>query len=189
MEKQLRQQAAAEKHRESLISSEHPGASPAEGHGDNSGFSWSPAPAPGGALSEPPEALRASSTHAASQTAESIPVYHPPVTDDNTTEVLHAVILDGLDNHHDQNTFMAEPTTLDIIRLEEPLLLALIEAFYTSIYPIFPIIHRRSFQPQYDRWMAARKDDRGIGQDETEFSFLFYALLAVAASMSSYRCS
>ena len=185
MEKQLRQQSAVEEHREPLISSAHPRASSAEDHGDNSGFSWSPAPAPDGALPEPLEAFRASSTDAASQTAESIPVYHPPVTDKNATEVLHAEILDGLDNHHEQNTFMTEPTTLDVTRLEEPILLALIEVFYTSIYPIFPIIHRRSFQPQYDRWMATRKDDKGIDKDETEFSFLFYALLAVAASIIS----
>ncbi|KAJ5290233.1 uncharacterized protein N7443_010486 [Penicillium atrosanguineum] len=183
MEKQLRQQSSVGEYREPVLSSEHPEAPPAEVHGDINCSSWSPVPAPDGALSEPPDAFRAPSTDAASQTAESIPICQPPVTDDNTNEVLYAVIFHGLDSNDEQNISGTEPSTLDVTRFEEPILLALIEIFYASIYPIFPIIHRRSFQLQYDRWMAARKDGRGTGKDETEFSFLFYALLAVAASI------
>lgn len=70
----------------------------------------------------------------------------------------------------------------DLGQIDEVLTNILVEWFYHSIYPIFPIIERREFQPQYDRWLrhrnSARKD-----VDENEFPFLLYALLAAAASI------
>jgi hypothetical protein len=181
MEQELRQQSSSWEHRESLISSERLELS-AEGHGNNASSSWSPAPVSDSALSEPPEPFRAPSSDAASQTAESIPIYYPPVADQNHSGVLQAAILDGLDAERTNTSLNGELPTLDVTRLEEPVLLALVDVFYSSIYPIFPIIHQRNFQPQYDRWLSARKEC-GVCKDDTEFSFLLFALLAVAASI------
>lgn len=179
MEKQLKQQSPAwEQPRDSPISSEQ--------HVIEDECSrWPAAPASDGALSDPPEAfLRASSTDAAAQTAESIPIYCSPMMGNSTHRVLSelAFDIDGLGAEQSNPSLIAEPA-LDVTRLEEPILHALIEIFYSSIYPIFPIIHRRSFQPQYDRLISTWKDGKGTGKDDTEFSFLLYALLAVAASI------
>lgn len=73
----------------------------------------------------------------------------------------------------------SEPAVTDVTRLPEPLLQLLIDLFYRSIYPIFPIISRCDFQPQYDRWLSARQGSR-VSEDD-EFLLLLYALLAVAS--------
>lgn len=74
------------------------------------------------------------------------------------------------------------PISPDLGQIDEALTNILVDWFYHSIYPIFPIIDRREFQPQYDHWLhhrySARKD-----VDENEFPFLLYALLAAAASI------
>ena len=94
-------------------------------------------------------------------------------------------ILDGLDldGHGPRQEEDDAVSTVNVTRLPEPLLQTLIDLFYRSIYPIFPIIHRRDFQPQYERWLSicrigGSNDDAGDG-----FPFLVYALLAVAASV------
>ncbi|KAJ6115598.1 hypothetical protein N7523_006015 [Penicillium sp. IBT 18751x] len=155
IEEQLRQQSSAGEHRESLVSSQHTGTSPAEDDFESSDFSWSSAPAPDGALLEHPETFQTLFTDALSRTADSIAIYHPPGIGYGTTKDSSEEPLDGLDDDHEPIASVAGSTTLDVTRSGEPILLALIETFYTSIYPIFPIIHRRSFQPQYARWMAA----------------------------------
>ncbi|CAL5869263.1 uncharacterized protein PFLUO_LOCUS3491 [Penicillium psychrofluorescens] len=73
----------------------------------------------------------------------------------------------------------ADPAAVDVTRLTEPLLQALVDTFYSSYYPIFPIIQQHDFQWQYDRWLSMRQSGDG---DRSSFSFLLYALLAVAAS-------
>ncbi|RJE22798.1 hypothetical protein PHISCL_04856 [Aspergillus sclerotialis] len=84
----------------------------------------------------------------------------------------------------DHATHNAESAIVDVTRLPEPLLQALIDRFYSSYYPIFPIIQKRDFQRQYDWWLSVRRSAaNGCDVDDGNgFSFLFYALLAVAAS-------
>ncbi|KAJ5833014.1 Transcription factor [Penicillium riverlandense] len=72
-----------------------------------------------------------------------------------------------------------EPAAIDVTQLPEPLLQLLIDLFYRSIYPIFPIISQCDFQPQFDRWLSARQGSR-VSEDD-EFLLLLYALLAVAS--------
>ncbi|KAJ5619700.1 Transcription factor [Penicillium lagena] len=72
-----------------------------------------------------------------------------------------------------------EPPAIDVTQLPEPLLRLLIDLFYRSIYPIFPIISQCDFQPQYDHWLSARQSSR-VSEDD-EFLLLLYALLAVAS--------
>jgi hypothetical protein len=72
-----------------------------------------------------------------------------------------------------------ESAAIDVTRLPEPLLRLLIDLFYRSIYPIFPIISQCDFQPQYDRWLSARQGSRASEDDE--FLLVLYSLLAVAS--------
>jgi hypothetical protein len=74
---------------------------------------------------------------------------------------------------------------IDITRLEKSLMHVLVDLFYHSIYPIFPIIHVHNFRPQYDHWLCGQEVG-GISDnasDNNEFPFLLYALLAAAASV------
>ncbi|KAJ5689110.1 hypothetical protein N7462_003502 [Penicillium macrosclerotiorum] len=87
--------------------------------------------------------------------------------------------LDGSDTLLGEILDPAAPTPVDVTRLPEPLLQALVDSFYSSYYPIFPIIEQHDFQWEYDRWSSMRQGGDG---DASNFSFLLYALLAVAAS-------
>ena len=84
----------------------------------------------------------------------------------------------------DHTMHNAESAIVDAARLPEPLLQALIDRFYSSYYPIFPIIQKHDFQRQYDCWLSVRRSAaNGCDvDDDNGFSFLLYALLAVAAS-------
>ncbi|KAJ5811980.1 hypothetical protein N7474_008281 [Penicillium riverlandense] len=73
----------------------------------------------------------------------------------------------------------AELTAVNVTGLTEPLMQALVDAFYSSYYPIFPIIQQHDFQWQFDRWLSMGRSDDGDGSG---FPFLLYALLAVAAA-------
>lgn len=75
-----------------------------------------------------------------------------------------------------------ENTLPDITHLEEPLMQVLIDFFYQSIYPIFPIIPRHRFRQQYDSWYLARRVNTPSVADP-DFQPLLYAVLAVAASI------
>ncbi|KAJ5645030.1 Transcription factor [Penicillium longicatenatum] len=90
-----------------------------------------------------------------------------------------------LENHNPQHgsevAIPPEPSTIDVTRMEEPMMEALIDVYYDSIYPIFPIIHHRNLRLQYDSWLSARNNGRR--EDDSDFSALLYALLAVAASV------
>ncbi|KAJ5523380.1 hypothetical protein N7513_012924 [Penicillium frequentans] len=88
-----------------------------------------------------------------------------------------ALLEDGLDPAPHEE---AEPTAVDVTRLTEPLLQALVNTFFSSYYPIFPIIQQHDFQWQYDYWLSMQRSDDGDG---SRFTFLLYALLAVAASV------
>ncbi|KAJ5473040.1 hypothetical protein N7530_007041 [Penicillium desertorum] len=71
-----------------------------------------------------------------------------------------------------------EPPAIDVSQLPEPLLRVLIDLFYRSIYPIFPIISQRDFQPQFERYLSARQ---GGSSEDDKLLLLLYALLAVAS--------
>ncbi|KAJ5270823.1 hypothetical protein N7505_006581 [Penicillium chrysogenum] len=86
---------------------------------------------------------------------------------------------DGLNEGPEAQQEEDVPAALDVTRLPEPLLQLMIDLFYRSIYPIFPIISQRGFQPQFDRWLSARQGSRG--SEDNEFLLLLYALLAVAS--------
>ncbi|OJJ01971.1 hypothetical protein ASPVEDRAFT_28596 [Aspergillus versicolor CBS 583.65] len=96
-----------------------------------------------------------------------------PKTNDNSFET----VLDSAGKLPEDVTPVAQPAQADVTQLPEPLLQALIDIFYSSYYPIFPIIHRCEFQQSYDRWLST-----GSGDNDDDFSFLLYALLAVSAS-------
>jgi hypothetical protein len=137
-------------------------------------FSLAAATPDDGVLSNPPEAfLRAPSTDATAQTAESIPIYCSPLRESSTHRVRNELALNSLRAEQDNTSPIAEPTKLDVRRLEEPILDALIELFYSSIYPSFPIIGWHSFQSQYDRWLSAWKDGESTDEDDTEFYFSY----------------
>ncbi|KAJ5769010.1 hypothetical protein N7520_003569 [Penicillium odoratum] len=77
-----------------------------------------------------------------------------------------------------------QSTAVDVTQLPEILLQALIDIFYSSYYFIFPIIPQDQFQQQYDRWLLAHRRTVNSPHEDIRsgFSFLLYALLAVAAS-------
>lgn len=105
--------------------------------------------------------------------------HYAPHPENSSSNMLDGLDLDGHGPRQEDDAV----STVNVTRLPEPLLQTLIDIFYRSIYPIFPIIHRRDFQPQYEHWLSLRRigdsnDDAGDG-----FSFLVYALLAVAASV------
>ncbi|KAJ5988968.1 hypothetical protein N7481_004178 [Penicillium waksmanii] len=72
---------------------------------------------------------------------------------------------------------------IDITRLEASLTHVLVDLFYHFIYPIFPIIHSYNFRPQYARWLCGQDIGGSNHNDDNQFSFLLYALLAAAASV------
>lgn len=128
--------------------------------------------------------------------AADVPAPHsPPKTNENNESnegnLLDGLVLDTpgtlLEDIRASAPPDSEPAGADVTRLPVPLQQALIDIFYCSYYPIFPIIQWRDFQPLYDRWLSARRsdaDNRGNedDSDDSGFSFLLYALLAVAAS-------
>ncbi|KAJ5390396.1 uncharacterized protein N7496_001464 [Penicillium cataractarum] len=125
------------------------------------------------ALSDPPGGFRGSSVDAVVQTPQ-----RPSTTrlrertygDDQVVETLAF------------DCFDTENVSTDVTKLEQPLLQALIDFFYQSIYSIFPIIHRRRFQPHFDHWSSYGRDN-GPSAADHDFQPLLYALLAVAASV------
>ncbi|CEJ56156.1 hypothetical protein PMG11_02375 [Penicillium brasilianum] len=125
------------------------------------------------ALSDPPGGFRGSSVDAAVQTSQRPSRTHLPKEicgDDRMVDNL------AFDRYDTRNV----PT--DVTQLEKPLLQALIDFFYQSIYPVFPIIHRRRFQQQFDSWSSNGKEN-GLNAADHDFQPLLYALLAVAASI------
>lgn len=105
-----------------------------------------------------------------------VPPRSSPRTNDSS--FLDGIVLDSPGPLPEDSRAPTQPAQADVTQLPEPLLQALIEIFYCSYYPIFPIIHRGEFQQQYDRWLSAPPNHI----DDIGFSFLLYALLAVAAS-------
>ncbi|KAJ5623006.1 hypothetical protein N7490_011611 [Penicillium lividum] len=89
-----------------------------------------------------------------------------------------------LDGFLDSTLLGTESTAVNVTQLPEILLQALIDIFYSSYYLIFPIIPQDQFQQQYDRWLFARRRTANSPRDDARsgFSFLLYAMLAVAAS-------
>lgn len=79
------------------------------------------------------------------------------------------------------DSYNIENTSIDVTQLEESLMQVLIDFFYQSIYPIFPIITQRRFRQQYDLW--AVQDGSNAFPPADEFPILLYAILAVAASV------
>ncbi|KAJ6021739.1 hypothetical protein N7540_007243 [Penicillium herquei] len=138
-------------------------------------------PTPG--ASDPPAEflLRAPSIDAATQVPENLAAYVSGSTDDNSKFLME----NSFDDLHADGNARAiiQPTEIDITQLEEPILEVLIDLFYRSIYPIFPIIHRESFRSQYDPWLAAKRGNNNQDGKNDDFPCLLYALLAVAASM------
>ncbi|KAJ5613388.1 hypothetical protein N7510_006582 [Penicillium lagena] len=113
-----------------------------------------------------------------------LPASRSPPSDGHDGNLLVGLALDGSDSLLDDildptPRENSETTAVDVTRLTEPLLQALIDTFYSSYYPIFPIVQQQDFQWRYDRWLSMHRSDDGDGGD---FSFLLYALLAVAAS-------
>lgn len=101
-----------------------------------------------------------------------IPRWSPKTSDGS-----FGTVLDSPGELPEDITAATQPAQADVTQLPEPLLQALIDIFYSSYYPIFPIIHRCEFQQSYDRWIST-----GSGGNDDDFSFLLYALLAVSAS-------
>ncbi|BCS26911.1 uncharacterized protein APUU_51622S [Aspergillus puulaauensis] len=108
-------------------------------------------------------------------TSDVLPRFSPKAND---SSFLDGIVLDNPGVLPEDSRAATQPAQADVAQLPEPLLQALIDIFYSSYYPIFPIIHRGEFQQQYDRWLSAPPNDT----DHDGFSFLLYALLAVAAS-------
>ncbi|KAJ5760498.1 Transcription factor [Penicillium odoratum] len=101
---------------------------------------------------------------------------------ENCINVPDAPIFDNHDSQHGEVAILPESTAIDVTRLEEPIIERLIDVFYHSIYPIFPIVHHRNLRSQYENWLSVRADGRH--ENDGDFSALLYALLAVAASVT-----
>ncbi|KAF3387012.1 hypothetical protein F1880_000268 [Penicillium rolfsii] len=84
-------------------------------------------------------------------------------------------------NNSNFETYNIENTPIDVAQLEEPLMHALIDFFYQSIYPIFPIVSQHSFRHQYN--LLSTQDGGKVLPASNDFSFLLYAVMAVAASV------
>ncbi|KAJ5692891.1 hypothetical protein N7462_002314 [Penicillium macrosclerotiorum] len=119
---------------------------------------------------------------AAVQTPElpSLPAapYSPPVGESPLP------LLDPL-SLNNQNTEPNRADTIDVTQMSESLMEVLIDHFYHSIYPIFPVVSCHNFRRQYDRWLSTRQGGElnYADHDNSEFPLLLYALLAVAASV------
>ena len=109
------------------------------------------------------------------------PIVHSPSSENHNSNILAGLALDSplamVDGSAELALDDAEAAAVDVTRLPEPLLQALVDIFYSSYYPIFPIIQRQSFQQKYDNWLSTSNAD-----DDDGFTFLLYALLAAAAS-------
>ncbi|KAJ5709387.1 hypothetical protein N7493_010721 [Penicillium malachiteum] len=125
--------------------------------------------------------LRASSIDAATQVPENLAAYMSHGAGDDTNFSTESSF-DDIHVEEDTQT-ITHPTKIDITQLEEPILEVLIDLFYRSIYPIFPILHSLSFRSQYGPWLATRWEKHNQDRENSDFSCLLYALLAVAASM------
>lgn len=135
-----------------------------------------------GAVSEPTDEFLASAIDAVTPAPGSQRAHIVQVAENYSADASDMMIFD---NHGPQRgsevAILPEPITIDATRLEEPMMEALIDVFYHSIYPIFPIIHHRNLRLQYDSWLSARNNSGR--EDDSDFSALLYALLAVAASV------
>jgi hypothetical protein len=79
------------------------------------------------------------------------------------------------------NGYNAENTSIDVAQIEQSLIQVLIDFFYQSIYPIFPIITQRRFRQQYN--LRSVQDGGKAFTAANDFQILLYAILAVAASV------
>lgn len=126
------------------------------------------------ALSDPPAGFpSALSIDAAVQTPQRPPKVHLPIIRSSDEQMV---------NVSDIDRYNVENTPIDVTRLEEPFLQVLIDYFYQSIYPIFPIISHRRFRQQYHLWSLSGRDN-GPSAPDHEFQLLLYAILAVASSI------
>lgn len=140
-----------------------------------------------GAVSDPPNFLRACSTDATVERPENISSLEAITGTDNSQvepEVddceYYLVQPNGAEDATPIGTISIP---IDITRLEKSITHVLVDLFYHSIYPIFPIIHAHNFRPQYDRWLCGQDLGGSNHKNDNEFSFLLYALLAAAASI------
>ncbi|KAJ5539738.1 Transcription factor [Penicillium frequentans] len=139
-------------------------------------------PVPEGAVADPTDEFLAPSIDAVTPAPGPKRAHIAQVAGTYSADVPDLPIFDNHDPQHGSEVaILPEPITIDVTRLEEPIMEALIEVFYHSIYPIFPIIHHRNLRLQYDNWLSARNNDGR--EDDSDFSALLYALLAVAASV------
>lgn len=125
------------------------------------------------ALSDPPGGFRGSSVDAAVQTPQRASTTRLHKGHSGDERVVDNLAFDCYDTGN---------ASTDITQLEKPLLQALIDFFYQSVYPIFPIIHHRRFQRHFEFWSSSRRDNTPSTADH-DFQPLLYALLAVAASV------
>ncbi|OKP13913.1 hypothetical protein PENSUB_488 [Penicillium subrubescens] len=77
--------------------------------------------------------------------------------------------------------YNTDNASIDVTHLEESLMQVLIDFFYQSIYPIFPIITQRRFRQQYNLWSVQEGGKTFTAAND--FPILLYAILAVAASV------
>lgn len=116
--------------------------------------------------------LRGSSTDMAVQTPARPPAIHLPIGCSSKEGVVRASVVD---------CYNAQNASIDVTQLEESLMQVLIDFFYQSIYPIFPIITQRRFRQQYNSWPV--QDGGKAFPLVNNFPILLYAILAVAASV------
>ncbi|CAI7610371.1 unnamed protein product [Penicillium pancosmium] len=188
MERNLKTQSTAQSSIGGTESPVHPFASThdEDSHPHRAAYQSVPA-SDEGAVSDPPNFLRACSTDAIVERPanSSIP---EAITGALNSQVQPEVVADCEYHVIQPNDTEDAPIgtvsiPVDITRLEASLTHVLVDLFYHSIYPIFPIIHSNTFRPQYDRWLCGQDVGGSNHNDDNQFSFLLYALLAAAASV------